>query len=773
MMRGNHALLLLLQVFLQCNRNQLEAFHINVFSTPKVQLHASSIGYGDSIFGDKAESNAGTDSQTVETPSTSPSITSGNLKKTQHKDIIIIGGGLAGLSTALYISQIDPQRHVTILEKEDIKTQTTTVASFAAAGMLAPQSERLPKGPLLDLCISSRQCYRDFVDLVESLAAEAGEEGRQYLTYGDGKVHFTSAGGFLAPAFSGDTVATWSPPDESARWLDAAQVRELEPNLHSDVVGGWWFPEDASVDARRLTCALRAACIATGVEIKTGSEFGVKSLDLLNGECSGMYLESGKYVKAKAVLVANGSWMRELLPVPIEPHKGQSVALRMPPGAPPLLKRVLFAQDSYIVPKSDGRIIIGATVEPGSFNPDVTPAGMMHVLHFALQLVPALADLPIEESWVGLRPTTPDKGPILGRTPWNNLFLAGGYWRNGVLLAPKTGQLLAQLIVENDLSASDEALLEAFAWDRFTTEEGGRDMAMNARFAASMHPVQQRAEGSGVSAAVGTELGTHSTAKSAGAERAKYRQSLFGESDDSLEIAAKMGKDDALSFLPIEKLQKYSSQKHQDDVVGSGEPNDAINDGGNAENGDILEMLSGDSESFRKDPSADSLASSTSEDDSEFEDLSEIYEKIQQNKAEVAVSMKEAQVTERPDPGFRIHYEDPETKEIHEVPPYTSPESMLQIVAEKKAHNGKNTENAPNSDARVSLPTMNGSFSTGAEEEEQGYSDTLDGYAVIQDANSSDSRAEELESMKAARVKNRFMSDVDVSKIGVVKPEDL
>ena len=261
-----------------------------------------------------------------------------------------------------------------------------------------------------------------------------------------------ASGGFLAPAFAGDSVATWAPPDDSgsAIWLDAVQVRELEPNLHPDVVGGWWFPEDASVDARRLTCSLRAACVATGVQLQVGAE--VTSLDLVDGHCKGLWLASGKYLKTKSVLVANGAWMRNLLPVPIEPHKGQSISLRMPANEPALLKRVLFAQDTYIVPKADGRIVVGATVEAGSYDPNVTPAGIMHILTHAMQLVPGLGDLPLEETWVGLRPTTPDKGPILGKTPWDNLFLAGGYWRNGVLLAPKTGQLLASLLSGQPLS---------------------------------------------------------------------------------------------------------------------------------------------------------------------------------------------------------------------------------------------------------------------------------------------------------------------------------
>lgn len=660
-----------------------------------------------------------------------------------NKDIVIVGSGLAGLSAALHIVT-NSDRQVTILDKEDPLEQMkkTTAGSFAAAGMLAPHSERLPSGPLLDLCLESREMYTDFVQLIESITKNCSSEASKYLwnvskdknnSIEPWEVGYAATGGFLAPAFAGDSVATWSPPpkvQQTAVWLDEIQVHEMEPSLHPDVIGGWWFPEDASVDARRLTCALRAACAERGVQFMWGKGCEASSLELGNGNCKGIKLEDGRILSSKSVVIANGAWMRNLLPVPVTPHKGQSFSLRMPTDTEPILSRVLFAQDTYIVPKSDGRIVVGATVEAGSFDPNVTPAGMMHCMSNAMQLVPGLGDLPVEETWAGLRPTTPDKGPILGRTKWDNLYIAGGYWRNGVLLAPKTGQLIGDLVINDGKildNESDELLLEAFKWDRFTVKGGGKKLAASARYAASMHPVHKRSSGLGIAASVGTELGFYSGAGAAKQEREKDRQALYGEglsgSDDAFEKAALLGVTDGSSFS-IKKRERKFVQKEEN------EPDNITLD--------------------------DALAQTkTSDDDDEKKSssLDDVYEKIRQNKAKSAsqVKMNEpAKKEERPDPGFRIYHVDSVTREVAEIPPYSGPLGGLKKLEENVDESKSNSESSDSYDET-----------------------TFDGYQTIQKANSRATRQEELDAMRKSRQANRLkVSEIDENKIGAKKMDD-
>jgi len=371
-------------------------------------------------------------------------------------DVLVIGGGLAGLSSALELAQRGAK--VVVVNRDGGES-----ASMAAGGMLAPQAERLEAGPYLNLCLQSRNMYTEWAAELEARS-------------GGISTGFAAAGGFLAPAFEGDQVDGWAPPAEAgpAYRLDAKQMRGMEPALSEEVVGGWWYPDDMQVDARRLFRSLREACVRAGVSVLEGPEWEVEAL-VFNPALPAIQavkMRDGRRLVFKKVVVANGAWMNKLLPVPLGPVKGQMLSLRPKKETPSPLSRVIFAESCYLIPKSDGRLIVGATVEPGQWDQRVTAGGVHELTKRALRICPALGELEVEETWAGLRPTTPDTLPVLGRTPWENLFVAGGYWRNGVLLAPKTGQLVADC-VEGRMGAGDEALLKHFEWFRFLPSVGG------------------------------------------------------------------------------------------------------------------------------------------------------------------------------------------------------------------------------------------------------------------------------------------------------------
>ena len=370
-------------------------------------------------------------------------------------DVLVIGGGLAGLSTALELAQRGAK--VVVVNRDGGES-----ASLAAGGMLAPQAERLAAGPYLDLCLQSRSMYAEWAADLE-------------VRSGGISTGFAAAGGFLAPAFAGDAVDAWVPPPHAgpAYRLDATQMRAMEPELSGDVTGGWWYPDDMQVDARRLFRSLKESCLRAGVSVLEGPDWEVEALvfDPARPAINAVKMRDGRRLAYGKVVVANGAWMNRLLPVPLGPVKGQMLSLRPKTGAPSPLNRVIFAENCYLIPKADGRLIVGATVEPGQWDQTVTAGGVHELTKRALRICPALGECEVEETWAGLRPTTPDTLPVLGYTPWENLFVAGGYWRNGVLLAPRTGQLVADA-VEGRLQGADQELLRHFEWSRFLPREG-------------------------------------------------------------------------------------------------------------------------------------------------------------------------------------------------------------------------------------------------------------------------------------------------------------
>ncbi|NET71801.1 MAG: glycine oxidase ThiO, partial [Sphaerospermopsis sp. SIO1G2] len=336
-------------------------------------------------------------------------------------DVLIIGGGITGLGCAVELKLRGV--NVTVLCRD-----FTTAASHAAAGMLAPDAENIADTAMLSLCRRSLFLYPDWISKLE-------------------KITGLNAGywpcGILAPVYK-EVEDNYTSQHLSSFYLNKETIHEYQPGLGADVAGGWWYPENGQVNNQALLKVLRNAVECLGVVFKDGVK--VEAIAQQQGKVVGVQTNIG-FLKAEHYLLAVGAWANQLLPLPVHPCKGQMLRLRVPEFFQELpLTRVLFGENIYIVPRRDRSIILGATVENVDFTPDNTPAGIQNLLTSAIRLYPPLADYPISEMWWGFRPTTPDELPILGTSHCQNLTLATGHYRNGILLAPITATLIADVI---------------------------------------------------------------------------------------------------------------------------------------------------------------------------------------------------------------------------------------------------------------------------------------------------------------------------------------
>jgi glycine oxidase len=249
-------------------------------------------------------------------------------------------------------------------------------------------------------------------------------------------------------------------------WLSAGATRAKEPHLAGKIAGSVFSPQDHQVDNRKLVQALRFAAEAAGAKIH--EQCAVAEISVHGGRAKGVVLADGTAVAADIVVLAAGAWSRGIAGLPpdrrppVRPVKGQMLALRMDAAAP-LINHVLWAPGAYLVPRRDGRLIIGGTVEEKGFDDAITAGGMLTLLEAAWRAIPAIEELPIEEIWVGHRPGSRDDAPILGRAPLDNLFYATGHHRNGILLAPVTADAMARLILD-DVA---EPAIRPFGLERF------------------------------------------------------------------------------------------------------------------------------------------------------------------------------------------------------------------------------------------------------------------------------------------------------------------
>lgn len=372
--------------------------------------------------------------------------------------IVIVGGGICGLGIGWRLAQAG--RDVTVIERGE----AAMAATWAAAGMLAPQAEaEHSEEALLPLAMESCRMWQSFS---EELRCCSGID-----------VDYRCEGTLVVAVDRDDfellehRFAYLRELGLNLEWLSGYEARQHEPYLSRSVSGALLSPDDHQVDNRLVGSALKACYINAGGNLRENTS--VDEILTSSGRVTGVRV-GDQEIMAEAIVVAAGAWSRNIAglpPVaspPVRPLKGQMAAVQMPEGAP-ILQHVLWGPGNsivpsiYLAPKGDGRLIIGATVEEMGFDTSLTAGGMLELLRSAWEVLPGIYDLPLVESWAGLRPASRDDAPILGPTQIDGLVMATGHHRNGILLAPITAQAVSDFI----LTGTVADIMRPFILDRF------------------------------------------------------------------------------------------------------------------------------------------------------------------------------------------------------------------------------------------------------------------------------------------------------------------
>ena len=371
-------------------------------------------------------------------------------------DVVVIGGGVIGLTIARALA-LRGVSDVLLIERARLGKE----ASSAAAGMLAPQAEADCAGEFFNLCCQSRDMYPTFAAALREetgLDCELDRTGTLYLAFTERDQREI------------ELRHDWQVrAGLTVQKLTAIAARTLEPGISESVRGALKFPSDIQVENRRLLSALIAANEKLGVRLITGTT--VESIRINRGSIEGVETSLG-FVSAGKIVVSGGAWssfikvLNAASPNPrIEPVKGQMVCFDSTDSTPNIARHVIYSPRGYLVPRRDGRILAGSTTEHAGFDKEVTASGVHSILSNALEISPRISDLPLTGVWAGLRPRADDSLPVLGPCEEiRGLVFATGHYRNGILLAPITGELIADAIVDNVVSPD----LDAFSPNRFT-----------------------------------------------------------------------------------------------------------------------------------------------------------------------------------------------------------------------------------------------------------------------------------------------------------------
>ena len=357
---------------------------------------------------------------------------------TDHHDVVVVGAGIVGLAVAWRAASTG--RHVALVDPEPGRG-----ATWAAAGMLAPVSEaHFGEEALAALNRAAAVAWPAFARALEAVSGRS--------------VHYRPDGTLLVAGDPSDRAATdrvlafHQAMGLAASRLGARACREAEPLLAPGVSGGVDLPGDHQVDNRATVAALVDACRVVGVTLIADR---VTRVDVADGRVRGVALADGPSLPGATVVVAAGSRSGEVDGVPsawrppVRPVRGVTVRLQAPPDVPRLRRTVralVHGRSCYLVPRDDGGLVLGATVEERGSALDVPLGGLADLIDDARRIVPALDEYSVVELAPGLRPGSPDNGPIVGTTPIAGLVMATGHYRNGVLLAPVTADEVVRLL---------------------------------------------------------------------------------------------------------------------------------------------------------------------------------------------------------------------------------------------------------------------------------------------------------------------------------------
>jgi len=373
-------------------------------------------------------------------------------------DAVIAGGGVIGASIALELAEAGLK--VGLYDAREPGRE----ASWASAGMISPAPEGPGMIPFMPLSLASVSLYPDFIRKVEALSGK--------------NVGYRESGA-LDVVLEGDVqeevstvIALQHGVGLKAEACSAERTRQMEPAITEEVQAAIFRPEEASLDTRVFTNAALESARCKGAQVFGGN--GAKALWKEGKKCKGLILEKGQ-AEAKWTIIAAGCFSARIegaaAYAPVFPARGQMIGLRCESVD---LQHILWLEHKYLVPRSDGKIIAGSTIERVGFDHNVTAGGIQLILQEVMKMVPGLEQARIEETWAGLRPDSPDHLPIVGPTDMDGLLIATGHFRSGILLAPVTARLIREWITTQRVSVDWERLSPMRFLEAKKSAGGGR-----------------------------------------------------------------------------------------------------------------------------------------------------------------------------------------------------------------------------------------------------------------------------------------------------------